>query len=65
MNRELYFLITAIIFTIVALVHLARIVFSWSAVIDGWSVPMWSSWIAAGVTVALAYYGFLFNRKSQ
>ena len=65
MKRELYFLITAIIFTIVALAHLARIAVGWSFVIDSWSVPMWISWVATAVTVVLAYYGFLFSRKSQ
>lgn len=63
MNRERYFLITAIVFMVVALAHLARIVFGWSFVIDGWSVPMWVSWVAAAATGALAYYGFLFSRK--
>ncbi len=63
MSRERYFLITAIVFTIVALAHLARIVFGWSFVIDGWSLPMWVSWIDAAVTGALANYGFLFCRK--
>ena len=63
MNRERYFLITAIVFTVVALAHLARIVFGWSFVIDGWNVPMWGSWVASAVTGALAYYGFLFGRK--
>ena len=63
MNRERYFLITAIVFTVVTLSHLARIVFGWSFAIDGWSAPMWVSWVAAAVTGVLAYYGFLFSRK--
>jgi hypothetical protein len=54
MSRRAYLLVTAIIFSLVALLHLARIVFGWSAVIGGWSVPMWLSWIALIVTGALA-----------
>ncbi len=64
MNRELYFLITAIVFTLVALAHLARIVLGWEAVIDGWSVTMSMSWVAAAVTGGLAYYGFVLRRRS-
>lgn len=64
MNRERYFLITAIVFMLVALAHLARIVLGWDAVIDGWSVPMAMSWIAAAVTGGLAYYGFVLRRRS-
>ncbi len=63
MKPQLYFLITAFIFTIVALAHLARIVFGWNFAVDDWNVPMWASWGAAAVTGALAYYGFLFSRK--
>ena len=58
MSRRAYLLATAIIFSLVGLLHLARIVFGWSAVIGAWSVPMWLSWIALVVTGALAYFGF-------
>ena len=65
MSRRAYLLAAAIIFSLVALLHLARIVFGWSAVIGGWSVPMWLSWIALIVTGALAYFGFSLARQSS
>ncbi len=65
MKRDVYLIITGIIFTIVALAHIARIAFGWSFVIEGWSVPVWISWAASAVTIILAYYGFQFSRKSQ
>ena len=46
MSRRAYLLTTAVIFALIALLHLVRIVFGWSAVIGGWSVPMWLSWVA-------------------
>ena len=58
MNRRRYFLVTAVIFSVVALVHLVRIVFEWEAAIGGWSVPMWVSWLALVVSPVFAYYGF-------
>jgi drug/metabolite transporter (DMT)-like permease len=59
-------LVTAVIFSLVALLHLVRIIFGWSAVIGGWSVPMWLSWVALIVTGALAYFGFsLATRASR
>ena len=64
MSQRVYLLATTIIFSLVALLHLARIVFGWSAVIGGWSVPMWLSWIALVVTGALAYFGFGLARQS-
>jgi hypothetical protein len=58
MPRRAYLLVTAVIFSLVALLHLARIGFGWSAVLAGWSVPMWLSWIALVVAGVLAYSGF-------
>ena len=58
MSRRAYVLATAVIFSLIVLLHLARIVFGSSAVIDGWSVPMWLSWVGIIVAGALAYFGF-------
>jgi hypothetical protein len=63
MSRRAYLLAAAIVFSLVALLHLARIVFGWSAVIGGWSVPMWLSWVALVVSGALAYFGFSLVRQ--
>jgi hypothetical protein len=65
MSRRAYLLATAIIFSLVALLHLARIVLGWSAVIGDWSVPMWLSWVGMIVTGALAYFGFTLARQSS
>jgi hypothetical protein len=65
MTRKTYFLATALLFSIICLVQLARIVFGWEAVIGGWSVPMWVSWIAVIVTAALAYFGYVLRSKED
>jgi hypothetical protein len=58
MSRKAYLLVAASIFSLVGLLHLARIVFGWSVVIGSWSVPMWLSWVGLIVAGALAYFGF-------
>ena len=58
MNRKSYFLATAVLFSVICLLQLARIVLGWEAVIGGWSVPMWISWLAVAITGALAYFGY-------
>ena len=63
MSRRAYLLVSAAIFSLVALLHLARVVFGWSAAIGGWSVPMWLSWVAIIVAGALAYFGFSLARE--
>jgi hypothetical protein len=65
MNRRSYFLVTAIVFSVVGLVHLLRIVLGWDAAIAGWSVPMWLSWFALIVSAVFAYCGFTHGRAER
>ena len=61
MQQTAYNTITAVLFLAVALLHLLRIIFGWPAQIGGLSIPIWASWLALVVTVALAYFGFRQN----
>ena len=65
MNHRNYFFATAIVFSVVGLLHLLRIVFGWDAVIGGWTVPMWLSGVAMVVTAVLAYYGFAHGSRAR
>jgi len=51
-----YFIATAIIFFAVAMLHLLRIILGWSALIGGWAVPVWLSWLAIAVSAVLVLY---------
>ena len=57
MNRKSYLLATAIVFSVIGLIHLLRIILGWEAAIGGWTVPMWLSWLALIVSAAFAYFG--------
>ena len=63
MSPKSYFLLTAIVFSIVSLIQLSRLVLGWQVVIDGWSAPMWVSWIAVVVAAVLAFFGFTLSRN--
>ncbi len=58
MNQRTYLLVSATIFALVSLLHVFRLLYGWSAVIGGWSVPMWASWAALVVSAFLTYEGF-------
>ena len=58
MTPRLYRLITAAVFAIVAILHAARIVFGWPAMIGGWAAPMWLSWAGFLGAGFLAWWGF-------
>ena len=61
MQQKTYNTITAVLFLVIALLHLLRIIFGWPAQIGGLGIPMWASWLALVVTAALAYFGFRQN----
>ena len=57
MTEKTFATIAAVIFALVALLHLLRLVMGWSVVIDSWTVPIWVSWIGLVVAGGLSYYG--------
>jgi hypothetical protein len=50
--------LAAVVFAIVALVHLFRAIAGLEIVIAGMLIPVWLSWVAAIVAGFLAYLGF-------
>ena len=64
MNQRAYNTVTAVLFLIIALLHLLRIAFGWTAEIGGLGIPIWASWLALVVSGTLAYFGFSQRRQS-
>lgn len=62
MTPRRYHILTAAVFAVVGLLHLARIALGWQAVLGGWSVPMWLSWAALLVSGSLAWWGLRLSR---
>jgi hypothetical protein len=63
MQQKAYNTVTAVLFLVVALLHLLRIILDWPAQIGGLSIPLWASWLALVVAAALAYLGFRQNAR--
>ena len=61
MNRG-YTLITAVLFTIIFVLHLARIAYGWEVIMGSFEIPMWFSWGALFISGALAYNGWKLSR---
>ena len=55
MSSKAYLLVSAVIFLAIAVLHLLRAVYGWEAVIGGWAVPMWLSWVSLVVAGYLAW----------
>ena len=58
MKPKAYLMVSGTLFALVASLHLLRIVFNWQAVIGGWTVPMWLSWIGLAVTATLCVWAY-------
>ncbi|MGC2415161.1 MAG: hypothetical protein WA459_20990 [Stellaceae bacterium] len=63
MDQKTYNTLTAVVFLIVALLHLLRIILGWPAQIGGLNIPIWASGLALIVTGGLAYFGFRQNGR--
>ena len=57
MSQRTFTIIASVIFGVIALLHVLRIFLGWPAVIGGWTVPMWLSWIGLVVAGGLSYFG--------
>ena len=58
MNSKSYALVAAMVFTVVAVLQLARAFEAWPIVIGSIEIPVGASWVAGFVAGALALLGF-------
>ena len=63
MNKRLPLVIAGIVFTIVAIMHLLRMIYHWNIMIGGQIIPMSFSTGGLVVAAALAVWMFLAARK--
>jgi hypothetical protein len=64
MSQYAFLLVAAVVFALIALAHIARIVFGASFVVYDVPIPMWASGIAVAVMGYLAYEGFRLAARS-
>lgn len=63
MRTSTYRSLTGFIFLVMGMLHLIRVIYGWSAVIAGWEVPLWVSWVIVVVAAILVY--FAFNKENS
>lgn len=62
-NNKWYFTASSIVFTVIAIAHLARIIFILEASIAGYPIPLWVSGAAVIIAGYLATRGFMEAHK--
>ena len=63
MTPRIFSLITAAVFSLVALGHAVRLLFRWHVTVENVVVPFWLSWIGLIIAGSLAYEGFRLSRR--
>ena len=63
MSQKAFSLVAGLFFSLIAVGHLLRIVYSWSLQIADWTAPMWASWLAVIVAGFLGIAGLQLSRK--
>jgi hypothetical protein len=61
--RKPFTLVAAVMFALVALIHLLRVIFGWAVTIVGADVPIWGSVVALAISAILAAGLWLESRK--
>jgi hypothetical protein len=63
MNTKAYLIVSTFIFTVVAVMHLLRLVLGWSVVLGMTSIPLWVSMLAVLVSASVAIWGLTLVRR--
>ncbi len=64
MSQKVFSLTAGVIFSLIALLHILRIVYRWQAMLEGRTMAMWASWVAVLIAGYLAYQGFRLASKT-
>ncbi len=62
MTQHTFSLITAILFLLIALLHVLRLLRGWQVTIGDVVVPLWVSWLGLAIAGYLAYQGVKLSR---
>lgn len=60
--QKMYLKLTGLIFSIVAILHLLRLIFRWDVVLGDWEVPIWISFVGVVGGGFLAYTAFKLSK---
>jgi hypothetical protein len=55
MKDKTYFIVTAIVFAALAVLHILKLVYDWNMQLGNVVVPVWASWVCLVITGYLSY----------
>jgi uncharacterized membrane protein len=63
MTHRTFSLVTAVLFSLMAVLHAVRLLRGWQVTVEGAVMPIWISWIGLAIAAYVAYQGFLLSIK--
>ncbi|HEY6322642.1 MAG TPA: hypothetical protein VJA16_13890 [Thermoanaerobaculia bacterium] len=60
-----YEVVSGGVFAVVAVAHAWRAAQGWAIQVDGWSIPIWASWVAALAAALLSVWAFRRSRARR
>ena len=60
--QKMYIKLTGLIFSIIAILHLLRLIFRWDVIMGDWQIPVWVSFIGVAASGFLAYIAFKLSK---
>jgi len=63
MSNKTYLRTISLVFLIIAVLHLFRVIDGWEAVINGYTLPMWISWVAILLAGFFAFRGYRISKQ--
>lgn len=64
MKLKLFLKLVGIFFSLIGVLHFARLVFGWEAIIAGWAVPQWASVVGVIVAFYLVYTSLSLQKEN-
>ena len=62
-DTKTFLQVTGIVFGIVGVLHLYRAISSWTLIVEGFTIPVWFSFVAGVLILGLSYWAFKLARK--
>lgn len=55
MKEKTYFIVSAIVFAALAVLHIIKLAYGWTMQLGNVVVPVWASWVCLAITGYLSY----------
>ena len=62
-DHRLYYMVTACIFGLVAVLHYVRIANGWTVILGPWTIPLWFSWLGLALAISLLIWAWCLASK--